>query len=78
MEASTTSSDPKKDSGPEQKVREIALNDPKANRGFVQNAVHTTKYTLTSFLFIFLMNELSRPANIFFVTIIIIQVNSTG
>ena len=56
------------------KIREIHFNDPVANKGFVTNGVHTTKYTPHNFIFMFLMNELGRPANIFFCLIIIIQV----
>lgn len=58
----------------EPKIREIHFNDPDKNKGFVTNGVHTTKYTPLSFIFLFLMNELSRPANVFFCLVIIIQV----
>ena len=64
----------KTDSDSEPKIREIHFNDPAKNKGFVKNGVHTTKYTPLSFIFLFLMNELSRPANVFFCLIIFIQV----
>jgi hypothetical protein len=58
------------------KIRTFNVNDPnerKSNR-FATNQVHTTKYSPWTFLFRFLLYELSRPANIFFCIIIFIQV----
>ncbi len=57
-------------------VRKIYVNDPDTNKSkrFATNRVHTTKYTRLTFLPQFLLNELRRPANIFFSLIIFIQV----
>ena len=63
----------------ETKVREFHINDLNANKwkGFVKNRVHTTKYTLLTFLPYFFMAQLSQPANIFFCLILIIQVTNS-
>lgn len=56
-------------------IREIQVNDWKVNRFkyFPSNRVFTTKYTPFTFLPCFLFNELSRPANMFFLLIIFVQ-----
>lgn len=58
-------------------IREIVVNDRNddSRNKFKTNKVHTTKYTLLNFLPYFLFNEFSRPANIFFAFIILVQVN---
>ena len=57
-------------------TREIHINDQGKNKlsQYTTNQVHTTKYTPLNFLVYFLLHELSRPANIFFCLIILIQV----
>jgi hypothetical protein len=57
-------------------IRQIFVNDRVSNedKDFVTNKVHTTKYSILTFLPYFFMHELSRPANIFFVVVMIIQV----
>lgn len=57
-------------------TRQIYVNNEEKNqqKRFISNQVHTTKYTPLNFLLYFLLHELSRPANIFFCLIIIIQV----
>eukprot|EP00184_Porphyridium_aerugineum_P003775 CAMPEP_0184699716 /NCGR_PEP_ID=MMETSP0313-20130426/5882_1 /TAXON_ID=2792 /ORGANISM="Porphyridium aerugineum, Strain SAG 1380-2" /LENGTH=1733 /DNA_ID=CAMNT_0027158839 /DNA_START=49 /DNA_END=5250 /DNA_ORIENTATION=- len=48
------------------KRRIVTLSDPDANEDFRNNFVATSKYTLWSFLPVFLMQQLMRPANMYF------------
>lgn len=58
------------------KNRIVHINDRHVNmrKRFANNAVHTTKYSLLSFLPVFLFHQFRRPANIFFLFIMCIEV----
>lgn len=62
------------------KVRKIFIDNDTANAGrrFATNYIQTTKYTALSFLPLFLIDQFTKPANLFYVCVGILQVMMAG
>ena len=58
--------------------RTITINNPEENRRykFCSNKISTTKYNVITFFPLFLFDQFRRYANLFFLFIIILQVNT--
>jgi phospholipid-translocating ATPase len=55
--------------------REIIINAGSGDHRFPVNKVHTSKYTLLTFFPYFIYDQFSKPANMFFLAISLLQVS---
>lgn len=59
-------------------TRQILVNANEGDLRYRINKVHTSKYTWLTFLPFFLYDQFSKPANIFFLSISLLQVSLGG